>query len=82
MGERSERRKGAGADRDPTATLGVAKEVFDAPWDVMSARTSVGFLDRNEELFLGKLLGGGAEGGIRVEDGEDHLCEEDNGGAG
>jgi hypothetical protein len=78
MGERGERRKRARADRDPMATLGVAKEVFDAPWDVMGARTSVGFLDRNEELVLGR----GAEGGVRVEDGEDHLCEEDNGGAG
>ena len=43
------------------------------PPDVMSARTSVGFLGRNEELFLGRVLGRGAEGGARVEDGEDHL---------
>lgn len=62
------------------ATLGVAEEVFDPPWDVMSTRSTVSFLQSNEELLLGEVDRRGAEGWVRVEDGENHLCEEDNGG--
>ncbi len=53
--------------------------MLDPPWDVVSTRTSAGLLGSNKELFGGEALRM-AEGGVRVEDGEDHLCEEDNGG--
>ena len=62
------------------ATLGVAEEVFDPPWNVVSTRSSVSFLQSNEELFLGAVHRWGAEGRVGVEDGEDHFCEGDNGG--
>lgn len=35
----------------------------------------------HKEIFGGEALRT-AEGGVRVEDGENHLCEEDNGGVG
>ncbi len=53
--------------------------MLDPPWYIVSTRASVEFLGRNKELFGGKGRGM-AEGGVRVEDGEDHLCEVDNGG--
>jgi len=55
--------------------------MLDSPWDVVSTRTSGGLLGSNKELFRGEALRM-AEGRVRVEDGEDHLCEEDNGGVG
>jgi hypothetical protein len=55
--------------------------MLDSPWDVVSTRTSGGLLGSDKELFRGEALRM-AEGGVRVEDGEDHLCEEDNGGVG
>jgi hypothetical protein len=55
--------------------------MLDTPWDVVSTRASAGLSGRNKELFSGEALRT-AEGGSRVEDGEDHLCEEDNGGVG
>jgi hypothetical protein len=56
--------------------------MLDPTWDVVSTRTSAGLLGSdNKELFSGEALRE-AEGGVRVEDGEDHLCEEDNGGVG
>jgi len=51
--------------------------MLDPPWDVVGTRTPGGFLGSNKELFRGESLRM-AEGGIRVEDGEDHWCEEDN----
>jgi hypothetical protein len=56
--------------------------MLDPTWDVVSTRTSAALLgSNNKELFGGEALWK-AEGGIRVEDGEDHLCEEYNGGFG
>jgi hypothetical protein len=55
--------------------------MLDPPWDVVSTRTSGGLLGNNKELFRGEALRM-AEGGVRVEDGENHLCKEDNGGVG
>jgi len=65
------------ADRDMATTLGVTEEVFDPPWDVVSTRTPFGCWGRNEEFLRGEGLRT-AEGGVRVEDGEDHLWEDDN----
>ena len=53
--------------------------MLDPTWDVVSTRTSGGLLGSNKELFGGEALRR-TEGGVRVEDGEDHLCEKDNGG--
>jgi hypothetical protein len=50
--------------------------MFDPPWNVVSPRTPFEFLGSNEEFFRGEDLRT-AEGGIRVEDGEDHLWEDD-----
>jgi hypothetical protein len=55
--------------------------MLDPPWDVVSTRTSGRPLGSNKEPFRGEALRK-AEGGVRVEDGEDHLCGEDNGGVG
>jgi hypothetical protein len=55
--------------------------MLDPPWDIVSPRTSGRPLGSNKEPFRGEALRK-AEGGVRVEDGEDHLCEEDNGGVG
>ena len=56
--------------------------MLDPTWDVVSARTSAGLLgSNNKELFGGEALWK-VEGGDRVEDGEDHLCEGNNGGVG
>ena len=45
----------------------------DSTGNIVGARAFVGFQGKSEELFLGQALLREAEGGIRVEDGEDHL---------
>ena len=47
--------------------------MFDSTGDIVGARAFVGFQGKSEELFLGQALLREAEGGIRVEDREDHL---------
>lgn len=51
--------------------------MLDPTRDVVSTGTSAGLLGSNKELFRGEALRT-AEGGTRVEYGEDHLCEGDN----
>jgi hypothetical protein len=47
--------------------------MFDSTGNIVGARAFVGFQGKSEDLFLGHALLREAGGGIRVEDGEDHL---------
>jgi hypothetical protein len=65
------RRLGNRADRNAVTALGVTEEMFNPTWDVVGTRASFEFLGSHVEFFWREVLRT-AEGGIRVEDGEDH----------
>jgi hypothetical protein len=53
--------------------------MFDPAWNVVGTRASFEFLGSHEEFFRREVLRT-AEGGIRVEDGEDHCARGTMGG--
>lgn len=65
------RRLSKRADRNAVTTLRVTEEMFNPTWDVVGTRASFEFFGSHEEFFRREVLRT-AEGGIRVEDREDH----------